>query len=312
MKSTSLIVIIRLGFLLFINSYIYEAIIHNFDSMKIQSSNKLITQFISIEIPWRFIFIFICFLGPVFQITAQEDAPVSEEISAEDVAKANNPLASIKTVNLHNYYYAKLNGLPDETSNTFWFRYAQPVGKFLVRASLPVSSVPTAEGVNKSGLGDLNAFAAYLAVANAKTTFGVGPLIAIPTATDELLGTGKWQAGLALIVFEVVTPQLQLGGLITWQASFAGDENRERTSLMALQPFGMFQLGKGTYLRSTGIMTFNFVNGDYAVPFGLGIGKVMKSGKLVFNLFAEPQFTVIQNGVGQPQLQFFFGLNTQF
>lgn len=265
-----------------------------------------------IEATMRIIFIIICFFCSVLEIMAQEEAPASDEISAEDVAKANNPLASIKTINLHNYHFPKLNGLPDATSNTFWFRYAQPIGKFLLRASLPVSSVPTAGGVNKSGLGDFNAFAAYLAVANAKTTFGVGPLLVLPTATDDILGAGKYQAGLAVIIFEVVTPQLQLGGLITWQTSIAGDDTREGTSLMALQPFGMFQLGKGTYLRSTAIMTFNYINGYYAVPFGLGIGKVLKSKNLVFNLFAEPQFTVIQNGVGQPQLQFFFGLNTQF
>lgn len=46
-------------------------------------------------------------------------------------------------------------------------------------------------------------------------------------------------------------------------------------------------------------------------PF-LGIGKVVKVGTTVFNIFAEPQFTVLREGVGQPEFQFFIGLNTQF
>ncbi len=235
-----------------------------------------------------------------------------EGVSADDVAKANNPLASIKTFNIHNYYVPNLSGLPDATSNTLWFRYAQPVGRFLIRASLPLSTVPTSDQSSKSGLGDLNAFAAYLAVKNAKTTLGVGPLIAAPTATDETLGSGKWQAGLALIAFQVVSPQLQIGGLVTWQTSFAGNENRDKTNFMAVQVFGIWQLGGGTYLRSSGIMQFNLENGYYNVPFGLGLGKVLKTDKLIFNLFAEPQFTVLHYGDGQPQLQFFFGINTQF
>lgn len=235
-------------------------------------------------------------------ITKSDDANV----------QANNPLASIKTINMHNYYVPSLSGMPDATSNTFWFRYAQPVGRFLVRASLPISTVPSSDNSDISGLGDLNAFATYLAVKNAKTTLGIGPLIAAPTASNEALGSGKWQAGLALIVFEVVSPQLQVGGLVTWQTSFAGDENRDKTNFMAVQIFGIWQLGKGTYLRSTGISQFNLESGSYNIPFGMGIGKVIKADNLVFNIFAEPQFTVLHYGAGQPLLQFFFGLNTQF
>lgn len=272
-----------------------------------------------------FFFIFtLIFSGLSFQAKAQEkeeeeevaveavEAIAEVEADADAAIQANNPLASIKTINTHNYYMPALDGMPDETSNTFWLRYAQPAGRFLIRASLPISSVPTANQTNQSGLGDLNAFAAYLAVQKPKTTFGIGPLVALPTATNEALGSGKWQAGLALVIFEVVSKHLQVGGLITWQTSFAGQADRAKTNLMAIQAFGMWQLGGGTYLRSTGVTAFNFESDSYIVPFGLGIGKVLKSNKLVFNMFAEPQFTVLSRGVGQPKIQFLFGINTQF
>ena len=248
------------------------------------------------------------FSGMISIAVAQEDKAALNDAEVQ----ANNPLASIKTFNLHNYYVPKLTGLPDATSNTMWLRYAQPIGRFLIRASLPIPTVPTGRLSSTSGLGDLNAFGTYLAGNNAKTTVGVGPLIAIPTATDENLGSGKWQAGAALIVFQVVSPQLQIGGLVTWQTSFAGDSDRSETNLMATQLFGIWQLGTGYYLRSTGIMAFNLKSGDYNVPFGMGVGKVLKLEKVVFNIFAEPQFTVLHNGAGQPEIQLFFGMNTQF
>ena len=264
----------------------------------------------TINRPGLLLVFFLVLLGNSYQAVAQEDT--QSDAATDANVQANNPLASIKTFNLHNYYVPNLSGLPDATSNTMWLRYAQPIGRFLVRGSLPIPTVPAANQTNKTGLGDFNAFAAYLAVKNAKTTLGAGPLIAVPTATDDALGSGKWQGGIAVIIFQVVSPQLQIGGLITWQASFAGQSDRVNTNVMALQAFAIWQLGGGTYLRSTGISAFNLENGNYNVPFGMGIGKVLKTEKLVFNIFAEPQFTVLHYGVGQPKLQLFFGLNTQF
>jgi hypothetical protein len=71
------------------------------------------------------------------------------------------------------------------------------------------------------------------------------------------------------------------------------------------------QLGDGYYLRSTAIPTFNLESGDYAVPFGLGAGKVVRVDKVVFNAFIEPQFTFLHDGIGQPALQIFSGINLQ-
>jgi len=44
----------------------------------------------------------------------------------------------------------------------------------------------------------------------------------------------------------------------------------------------------------------------------LGIEKVFKSGDTVFNVFAEPQFTILHKGNGQPQFQLLVGFNMQF
>lgn len=108
------------------------------------------------------------------------------------------------------------------------------------------------------------------------------------------------------------TPLVQFGGLLTWQGSFAGDSDRESTSIMAAQPFAVWQLGGGTYLRSTGVWTFDLKSGDYTVPIGFGIGQVIKQGKIVYNIFLEPQFSILHEGTGQPKVQLFAGLNLQF
>ncbi len=233
--------------------------------------------------------------------------------SDEEVAKqANNPLASIKTVNVHNYYMPNLYGVPDATVNQTWIRYAQPVGPLLIRVSMPFENTSFPNESPSTGLGDLNAFIIYkLSKPTSGTDFGIGPALTFPTGTNGM-GADKWQAGISAIAFAHSNPVVQVGSLITWQQSFAGDGDKPNVSMLTPQLFFMFQLGKGTYLRSTGLWNFNLENGDYNVPLGLGIGKVIKSKNAVFNVFMEPQYSVLVKGMGQPQLQVFIGFNTQF
>ena len=252
-------------------------------------------------------------LAPCEILTAQTSEAATESDAVPSSIDANNPLAEFQAFNLHNYYIPSLTETDDQNANTFWARYAQPFGKWLFRASLPIQRVPTGIGQTTSGLGDVSAFATYLFdTGDPGVSFGVGPQIVAPTASEDATGTGKWQGGLAATYFDARSPTLQWGGLVTWQTDIAGDSDRPDTSLLAVQPFLIVQIGQGWYLRSTAIAAFNLETDSYHVPVGLGIGKVIPANKMVFNVFVEPQFTIIDRGAGQPELQIFVGFNTQF
>lgn len=231
--------------------------------------------------------------------------------SDDEIKQANNPLADSIAFNVQNYYVPDVNELPNESLNTFWLRYAQPAGPFLVRASLPMPTLPTGNNQSESGVGDLNVFAAYL-FPQAGSVFGIGPLFVFPTASEDVLGSEKWQAGAAAVYFNYESSQVQWGGLLTYQRSFAGEDLRDNTNALALQPFVLWQIGGGNYLRTAPIAVFNLEKGEYHVPFGFGIGKVMKVGNTVFNIFMEPQFSMLSKGVGQPRFQLYMALNMQF
>ncbi len=265
-----------------------------------------------------FIIIFISILSFFPAVTmAQEASEGVEQQSADAAAQANNPLANMKAFNLQNYYIGELTE-SDENANQFWLRYAQPVPiaktSWLVRASLPVNTYPTMpDGDHKTGLGDFNVFAAYLFdMPNPALSVGLGPLLTAPTATDEALGSEKWSAGFAQVTFDARKPKYQYGYLLTWQASFAGEDDRDDVNVGAFQPFFFYQLGGGTYLRTAPIWVYDFENDGYSVPLGLGIGQVLKKGNTVFNFFVEPQYSVADDGAGFPQWQIFFALNMQF
>ena len=248
-------------------------------------------------------------------VNAQEQAakPATTAPAAPSSAEANNPLAKFQAFNVHNYYVPALSEADNQNANTFWLRYAQPFGKWLFRASLPASRVPTSDSKTMSGLGDVNAFAAYLFdTGDPAISFGVGPQFTLPTASETETGTGKWLGGFAATFFNARSPVVQWGGLVTWQKDFAGDAARSGVIVLAIQPFYFFQLGRGIYLRGTAVAVFDIQNKKYNVPVGLGIGTVVPTPGAVFNIFIEPQYTILSRGSGQPELQIFIGINTQF
>jgi hypothetical protein len=228
--------------------------------------------------------------------------PAGAQQASSSTAQVNNPLANMTALNFQDYYIGELTETV-ESANRFWVRFATPFSlgdaNWLLRASLTLNSYPTApNGHTKTGLGDSNVFAAYpIDTGNPAISLGIGPQLTAPSATDDALGSGKWSAGLANVLFN---------------ASFAGDDDRADVNVAALQPFLFYQLGGGTYLRSAPIWVYNIENDDYSVSLGLGLGKVIRHGKKVFNIFAEPQFSVAEEGAGQPDWQVFLGVNMQF
>ncbi len=247
-------------------------------------------------------------LGTALADDDTEKGDADSGSKADAAAQANNPLANLKAFNLHNYYIAELSGT-NKSANQFWLRYAQPIGTpigdWLLRASLPINHFPVGDD-SESGLGDGNVFAAYLIdTGNPARSFGIGPMLGAPTATDDALGTGQWSAGLASVLFDATNPVIQWGALVTYQHKFAGSDRAPDVNLLAVQPFGFVQLGKGFYLRNVGIWAFNLQTGDFSIPVGLGLGKVFKVGSTVLNAFVEPQYSIATEGPGQPEVQIF-------
>lgn len=232
-------------------------------------------------------------------------------------AQANNPLANMTAFNMQNYYMGDVSGT-DKEANQFWFRFATPFSlgesNWLLRASLPVNTYPAPPtGGHQTGVGDLNLFASWLIdTGNPAVSFGFGPQITAPTASEDAVGSGKWSGGLVNVLFDASDPKFQYGYLASWQHSFAGEDDRNNVNLATFQPFLFYQLGGGTYLRAAPIWVYNLHNDDYSMPVGLGIGQVIKRQKTVYNFFVEPQVSLADRGDGQPKWQIFAGLNLQF
>ena len=108
---------------------------------------------------------------------------------------ANDPTASLMSVQIQNIYAGDYHNLKDEDGNTILLRSAVPFKtgplNHIARATLPIV---TESPSRKDGLSDLVLF--DLIVFNESWgRWGVGPVLLFPTATNDALGADKWAAG---------------------------------------------------------------------------------------------------------------------
>ena len=254
------------------------------------------------------VLLFVALLAAPFSVKAQDAG-----------ADANNPLASVTAFNIQNYYIGSFTGLPDDVDgNQFVLRYAQPLQigdtNWLLRASLPYNSFPVGPGASSvNGIGDIDVFLAYQFPTQPGLSFGIGPQLVAPTASDSRLGADQWQAGIANVFFDGRSPKFQYGYLLIYRGGL-GDTpaGKTRPNLAAFQPFAFYQLGDGWYTGGAPIWTYNFSDDSYNVPLGLRIGKVFQRGNTTANVFIEPQWSIANSGPGQPEFQIYAAINLQF
>lgn len=241
----------------------------------------------------------------------------AQDSGSNAAAQANNPLANTTAFNIQNYYIDELTGT-DENANQLILRYAKPVSvgdtNWIMRASLPFNSYPVGvNGAHEAGLGDFDIFAAYLIdTGSPGISFGVGPQVVAPTASEDPLGSEQWQLGLANVYFNATSAKYQYGYLLIYRGGVGDTNGRQRVNLMAFQPFAFLQLGKGWYTGTAPIWNYDLSSDNYGMPLGLRLGKVLPTKDVVFNTFIEPQVSVADRGPGQPEFQLFFALNMQF
>ena len=214
-----------------------------------------------------------------------------------DLAKqAQNPIANLISLPLQNNTNFNV-GPKERTQNIL---NIQPVYPFsigedwnvITRTILPVTYVSSGKSVGDTiipsptdddhifGLGD-STFTAFFSPKNSeKLTWGVGPVLLIPTSTDDALGKGEWGGGLSA-VFLGMPGNWVVGSLFS--NVWASDVN-----LFTWQYFINYNFldSNGLYLTSAPIMTANWEadsSNRWTIPVGGGVGKIFKIGKQPVN-----------------------------
>jgi hypothetical protein len=234
----------------------------------------------------------------------QEKKPAQppEDSTAALAKAAQNPVANMISVPLQNNSNFKI-GPYDRTQNIFNIQPVIPIElnedwMLINRTITPLIYQPFVcqESGGKFGLGDIN-HTTWLAPAKpGAILWGVGPIISFPTATDDILGSGKWSAGPSAVALMMNGPWVN-GVLINNIWDFAGESDRPHVNQMLIQYFINYNLPKGWFLTTAPILTANWKakSGDqWIVPFGGGVGKVLKIGKQPLSCTAQAYYNSVR------------------
>jgi len=162
----------------------------------------------------------------------------------------------------------------------------------ITRVITPIISQPTvSQPVNQGafGFGDLNPTFFLSPAQPGKLIWGAGPTFMLPTATNPMLGQGKWSIGPSFVAL-AQPGKLTLGALVSNVWSFAGQSSRADVNQMVFQYFINYNLNKGYYITWQPTMTANWqaTNGNrWLVPVGGGIGRITKIGFQPVNITTQ-------------------------
>jgi hypothetical protein len=237
------------------------------------------------------------------QIATQETPAAAVNTDALRNA-AQNPVASLISVPIQENWNFNI-GPANRVQNVLNIQPVIPLSvskdwNLIVRWITPVLYQPLpvpqvsgspAQTTGVYGLGDMNP-SFFLVPKKSKVIWGVGPSLVLPTATNTtFLGQGKFSLGPSVVV--LVQPKPWTIGFLAnnvWSVAGHSNFNKPAVNQFLLQWFVNYNMKKGWYLTTSPIVTANWrTTGDnrWTVPFGGGVGRIMKLGFQPVNITAQ-------------------------
>jgi len=135
------------------------------------------------------------------------------------------------------------------------------------------------------GLGDINLslFFSPKRPTSSGVIWGAGPVLLLPTATDDLLGAEKWGAGPAAVALTIHGPWT-MGMMANHIWSYAGDDDRQDISNSFVQPFVAYTWPSAWTVSLQSESTYNWKTEKWSVPFNAALSKLVFFGKLPVSL----------------------------
>ncbi len=212
-------------------------------------------------------------------------APAAQAESADLAKKLSNPVSDLVSVPFQ--FNWEQNVGPNE--QTRFILNVQPVMPFslnsdwnlIARVIVPFVSQPPlfAGGTPAFGVSDILASFFFSPSKGVPFTWGVGPVISLPSTTIPTLGTEKWSAGPTVVVLKQTGPWTY-GALWNQVWSFSGNADRADVSQMFLQPFLSYQATHTVTVTVNSETSANWEvdEGRWTVPINVSVSKLSSFG----------------------------------
>jgi hypothetical protein len=235
--------------------------------------------------------------GASAQAPGADPTPNAAADQATALAKQQqNPISSLISVPLQGNWDFGL-GDRDATGTLFNIQPVVPFGvsrstNLVLRVILPLASQPGSGDVRVNGVGDVVMTAFFSPAKSGRFTWGAGPVVLLPTATTNALGSEKFGVGPSAVLLTQPGPWT-IGLLFNHIWSTSGASDREDVDSTFLQPFVNYNLGNGLAVGAVFEATANW-NADehWTAPLVFTVSKVARLGNRPVNFVAGAGPTV--------------------
>ena len=214
--------------------------------------------------------------------TAQADEASETALAMQ----LSNPVAALISVPLQLNYDQDIGPADDGDR---WLLNVQPVIPFslndewnlISRTILPLvrqSDIFPGAGT-QSGIGDVvqSIFFSPKAPTASGWIWGAGPVLLLPTGSNDLLTTDKWGAGPTAVVLKQSNGWTR-GVLANHIWSFAGDDDRADVSATFLQPFLTYTTPTQWTFAVNTESSYDWENEQWSVPVNANVSRLMRIG----------------------------------
>ena len=230
-----------------------------------------------------YVVMFVLIFGQALYAAATNGTEAKVETDTQEVAKQlQNPVASLISVPFQNNFEYGLG--PDNKGSRYTLRF-QPViptsisddWNLIFRPIIPIISQHNAIGhTSQTGLSDiqLELFFSPKAPSSCGIIWGIGPVLLLPTATDNLLGYQKWAIGPSAVALTQRGPWT-IGMLANHLLSYAGNSDRRNISATYMQPFIAHSGKKGFSFSFSSETNYDWKGAVWSVPFIGGVSQII-------------------------------------
>jgi hypothetical protein len=222
---------------------------------------------------------------------------IAQESSADLAKELSNPIASLISLPFQGNYNG---GIGPEEDGSQYYLNVQPVVPVTLNEDWTMISRTIVPIVGQSdvfpgadsqfGFGDTTQ-SLFFSPSNSVggITWGAGPVLLVPTATDDLLGSGKWGVGPTAVGLWQGSGWT-IGALANHIWSIAGESDRGDVSSTFLQPFIAYTTADAWTFTLNLESIYNWETEEWSVPVNFQVSKLTRIGKQPVSLFAGVRY----------------------
>jgi len=221
--------------------------------------------------------------------------PAAGSDAAALAKKLSNPVASLISVPFQSNFDFKMGPSDDGFRYTMNFQPVIPITlnpnwNLISRTIVPIIHQNDVAGTSdQTGLGDIVQSFFFSPSKTEPFIWGFGPVLLLPSATNDVLGAEKFGIGPTLVILKQ-QKGWTYGALLNHIWAVAGKDSRADVNATFLQPFLSYTTRTAWTFTVNTESTYDWTGEQWSVPVNFQVAKLVRFGKQPVSFAAGPRY----------------------